>query len=347
MVRGKTVTTMAAAEQLNRELSGKSISYTASLVTQGRYRFYTLAMPSDVLADNCFVDRQAQNPKAGFQRLLDERRAKDIADYIDSGFGSIPGAIVLSAQREAELEYTRTTRTLRFSAHPRAFLVLDGQHRVYGFSMARAKLRVPVVIYNGLSTSDETKLFMDINTKQRPVPNELLLAIKHLAKAETTQEALFRDVFDRFADQPQSPLLGLMSASERRTGRISRVTFNAALRPIFESLGDSDASHVYEVLSAYIHAWLSGLRENGLEGQIVNPTVFRATMLLFPAVAARVSDRHGLDYSVEHFAEILQPVFQRTKKSEIKSPGGAPTALHDTFRRHLESGFSIGQGRII
>ncbi len=42
------------------------------------------------------------------------------------------------------------------------------------FSKARTKLRVPVVVYNGLTKQQESKLFIDINTKQRPVPNELL-----------------------------------------------------------------------------------------------------------------------------------------------------------------------------
>ena len=62
---------------------------------------------------------------------------------------------------------------------------------------------------------------MDINTKQRPVPNELLLAIKRLADTETTREALLRDIFDAFDKEPNSPLLGLMSSSERRAGKIS------------------------------------------------------------------------------------------------------------------------------
>ena len=34
---------------------------------------------------------------------------------------------------------------------PEAFLILDGQHRVYGFSLAKTSLRVPVVIYNNLT----------------------------------------------------------------------------------------------------------------------------------------------------------------------------------------------------
>jgi len=65
---------------------------------------------------------------------------------------------------------------------------------------------------------------MDINTKQRPVPNELLLDIKRLADTESGSEALYRDVFDLFDKDPNSPLFGLMSPTEKKKGKISRVT---------------------------------------------------------------------------------------------------------------------------
>ena len=184
------------------------VSYTAVLLSQGKHRFYTLAMPSEMLADTCIVDPRMVNPIDGFQRLLDKRRAQEIADYIDKGFGTIPGSIVLSAQPDAKLRYTRRTRTLRFRKTPRSFLIIDGQHRVYGFKLAKVPLRVPVVIYNGLSRADEARLFMDVNTKQRPVPPELILDIKRLAETETDVEALLRDIYDFFQLQPGQSVAG-------------------------------------------------------------------------------------------------------------------------------------------
>jgi len=336
MPRGTTARTLFEAEQLNMEIVGDIVSYTASLITQGKSRFFTLAMPSDVLAKTCTVDTHEADPIAGFQRRLDESRAQDIADYIDKGFGTIPGSIVLSAQPEAHLEYSRPKRTLRFRNTPRAFLILDGQHRVFGFQKAKAKLRVPVVIYNNLSKAEEARLFMDINTKQRPVPNELLLAIKRLAQTETNEEATLKDMFDLFDKESGSPLLGLMSAAERKKGKISRVTFNAAMKPIFDTFDGSSPKYVYEVLSAYVQAWLSGLRAQNLQDKITNPTLFRALMLLFPVVAEKVSDRYGDEFTADNFVEVLRPVF---------SPGNSPSVVFDQLRRQLESGFSLGRRR--
>ncbi|MBK8172734.1 MAG: DGQHR domain-containing protein [Sandaracinaceae bacterium] len=129
----------------------KTLTYSVSLVTQGNHKFYTLSMPSEVLAQCSTVDTREDDPIRGFQRRLDEKRADEIAEYIDEGLGTIPSSIVLSAQAGAELTYKRERRSITFRVTPSSFLILDGQHRVFGFSKAKKTLRVPVVIYNNLT----------------------------------------------------------------------------------------------------------------------------------------------------------------------------------------------------
>jgi hypothetical protein len=215
---------------------------------------------------------------------------------------------------------------------------------VYGFRLATSKLRVPVVIYNNLSRTDECRLFIDINTKQRPVPNELLLDIKRLADTETNEEALLKDVFDLFDKDPDSPLFGLMSPSERAPGKISRVTFNAAVKAIWPAISDSTPPSVYEALSTYLHACSGGLRRHNAVGNITNRTLFRALILLFPTVAERVSDRHDGRFTTAHFEEVLEPFFQRIKRNDVLKPGASHVALYENFLKALRSGFSINRG---
>jgi len=241
----------------------KNPRYSVSLVKQGNHRFYTLTMPSDILAKTCFVSTRYEDPKVGFQRLLDKDRAQQIADYIDKGFGTIPSSIVLSAQPDAELRVIGGGKTIEFKETPKAFLILDGQHRVYGFALAKTALRVPVVVYNQLSRKDESRLFIDINTKQRPVPNELLLDIKKLAEYESDVEHLLGTVFDLFNTDTKSPLLGLMSPAERTAGKISRVTFNTSLKKLIPIFGGSEAEEIYEALAAYLSAFINAANAIG------------------------------------------------------------------------------------
>lgn len=318
-------------------------SFTSVLISQGKHRLYTLAMPSDALAMTCTVDRTADNPESGFQRTLDEKRAQEIADYIDKGFGTIPGAIVLSAQKEADLKYNSKARTISFKNVPNAFFILDGQHRVFGFRKANTHLRVPVVIYNNLSRKDEVSLFMDINTKQRSVPNELILHIKRLAETENEFEKVYRPIFELFNSESDSPLFALLSPFEKKKGKISRTTFNGALKSISSTFDGTEPEYIYSVLKPYLHAWLSILRINGAEQNLTNSTLFKAIISFFPVVAERVSDRYDLEFSVENFDSVLKPVSQKLKKSVFQKPGSSHIELCDIFKNAFHSGFSIAK----
>jgi hypothetical protein len=190
------------------------------------------------------------------------------------------------------------------------------------------------------------RLFMDINTKQRAVPNELLLDIKKLAQNETNEEAVLREVYDLFNQETDSPLFRKMSPSEKTAGKVSRVTFIAAFKAVYESFGDSDAGRIYDVLRNYLHAWLSGLRESvGTRESVTSPTVFRAILLIFPVVAGRVADRFGQQYSVDNFSEAMKPLFSKLKKSDLNKQGESHIDLSEAFRKKLESGFSISGKR--
>jgi DGQHR domain-containing protein len=303
--------------------------YSVSLVTQGRHRFFTLTVPSDVLARTCFVTTRSEDPIQGFQRALDRRRAEEIAKYIDSGFGTIPSSIVLSAQPDANVQILGR-KTLEFTETPKAFLILDGQHRVYGFSMAKTELRVPVVIYNNLSRKDESRLFIDINTKQRPVPNALLLDIAKLADYQDEEEQILGEVFDLFYDRKDSALRGLLSRSEQTLGRISRVTFNTALNSILSVFEGREADEIYETLSPYYAVWLSGLSAIDASDALTKSVVFRAVTATFPAVVQRVIDRHGREFERENFAEILnEDFFKRIRARMRKNAGNSVRAIVD------------------
>lgn len=323
--------------------NARTICEKGFVVTQGKHRFYSLVLPSDLLAATCMVEPRIENPIDGFQRLLDERRAKSIARYIDAGFGTVPGAVVLSAQARAHLTFDKDKGALTFRKDRKAFLIIDGQHRIYGFRLAKSSVSVPVVIYNKLTRAQECRLFMDINTKQRPVPNELLLDIRRLSEVETETEALLHNVFDLFHTRKDSALAGLLSPAERKKGMISRVTFNAALRSIKSAFVGAPPEEVYAALNAYLRACRHGLGLHGIDDNIANPALFKALMLLFTNVAERVADRHGGKYTVGNFEEVVIPFFRRLKKSDLPRAGMSHTALYEHYSKALSAGFLLKQ----
>lgn len=319
----------------------KLTSGPALLIAQGKRQFYSMSLPSKLLAGSCAVESRAENPIDGFQRLLDKKRARNIAHYIDAGFGAVPSAIILSAQPRAHLHFDKKTGLLSFHNDPRAFLVIDGQHRVFGFSLAKKTVHAPVVIFNKLTRAEECQLFMDINTKQRRVPAELLLDIRSLSQEETAKDALLRQVFDAFHTREDSALRDFVSPSQRKKGAITRVTFNAALKSIDGAFEGSSCDDVYAVLNAYYAACYKGLRLLDAQENFVNPVLFKALTQLFADVAARVADRYNGKYTVKNFEEVVLPCLRRMRKSELPKPKETHLATYESLRKSMTAGFLL------
>ena len=298
-------------------------------------------MHTDVLASCCYVTSRDEDRDAGFQRVLDKKRAIDIANYIDAEAGTIPGSVILSAQPEANLKLIGGGKTVEFTISPKSFLVLDGQHRVYGFSLAETALRVPVVIYSGLTAMEEARLFIDINTKQRQVPNELLLDIKQLAEREDDREIMLREIFDLFSELPNSSLLGLMSSASRQKKKISRVTFNLAFKSTLSVFNTPNVKQVYQVTNAYLSAFIDVLDEIGVKESLPSPTIFRAIMETFPEVARIYAAQHGKTFTKARFAALLLPISEQTTIAKFDKNSKTAKDLSIMFAKSIKKDFSI------
>ncbi|WP_346206182.1 DGQHR domain-containing protein [Aeromonas salmonicida] len=313
-----------------------------SLVRQGEHRFYSFTMPSDILADTCFVINRDEDPAEGFQRILDVKRATEIANYIDSGLGTIPSSIVLSAQTECEFTYDSKNKSVSFNKIGKAFLIIDGQHRVYGFKLAKTALRIPVVVYEGLSKRDETRLFIDINSKQKGVPTELLLDIKKLAEYENDTEQYLREIFDTFSKENDSILYSRLSASRKEKGKITRSVFNTAIKPLVKIFGNKNPYEIYEIYNSYLIAFKEGiLSPHNLDEHAFNSTMFKAIAGFFPIITARVKDRFGAIYTVDNYYEFTQVVGHRIKPAKLESSTSAYKPIVDYLEESLKQEFTL------
>lgn len=267
-------------------------SYPALLLSQNKHRFYFSTIPVEDLFPNCFVARREEDPQQGFQRALSESRADDISKYLSAGDGSIPTNVVLSAQADANLDYNARSKTISFTRVPRAFLVLDGQHRLWGYAKCRVKHRVPVAIYEGLSRAEEAKLFIDINTNQRGVPAALLLDIKQLAEIETEKESLLRTFFDRLRGDSHSALNGKLSPAKSTPNRISRVAFNRSINAALNSdvVRSLETEDIYRLVRSYVNAFDA---EIGEKATLTKANYFEAIFEMFDEVVRATMASHN------------------------------------------------------
>lgn len=271
--------------------------FSASLVTQGQHKFYTLTLPVDVIASCCSTNPRSEDPISGFQRSLDERRALSIAEYVRKG-GVIPSSIILSAQANSGFEYSSKNKTIGFNVKESSFLIIDGQHRVYGFrklnemGFEEIKLRIPVVVFTELTPMQEAKIFIDVNTQQRPVPKELLLDIKKLAETESSDEALLDIIFTLFETQNDSCLKSKLSRFEKQRSKISKVTFYEAFKPLLKAFNISNPDNLYQIINSYLYASKDLLQNQNIDfnAVITKPTSFKILIGHSKAIIAIISD---------------------------------------------------------
>lgn len=303
---------------------------SVTLITQGRHKFYSATMPIDLIAECCSTNPRESDPVAGFQRTLDENRAKSIAKYILDG-GTIPSSIIISAQNESRLSYNARNKTISFEVLPSSFLILDGQHRVFGFRKLMnedLKYRVPVIIYSDLTPVDEARLFIDINTLQRAVPKELLLDIKKLAERENVDEALLDEIFTSFENDSNSYLRNKLSRFDKQKGKISKVTFYDSLRPILKEFNITDVDKLYRIMNAYFTAAHDVAGDSGVDMRdyITKATTFKILTSHARAIITIVSDNNPNDiekiseykrYLIRSLPSSLEEIFN--SKAYMKS----------------------------
>jgi hypothetical protein len=198
------------------------------------------------------------------------------------------------------------------------------------------------VIYAGLSRRDETRLFIDINSKQKGVPAELLLDIKQLAEYEKGEDELLREIYDSFLQDPSSSLYGKLSPASKVPGKISRSVFNSALKPLVKIFGGKTPAEIFDILNAYFTAFSAGILSVHDEEQLLfNPVFFRAVCSFMLIVAPKVKDRFGAIYVADNFYFFLQQVGENIKPGKLKGTGTAYKPIVSSLDDALKGSFQL------
>nr|AGS53379.1 hypothetical protein [uncultured bacterium contig00018] len=157
------------------------IEVPAARVKQGNLTLYTTSIKvSDLLSENFYnIERlDPNNQKAGYQRLLNETRAKRLAKYLisglDAGDSFIPTSIFMATDKE--LKFNPVNNTLEIDIEKSGpFSIVDGQHRVEGLRIAAVEdkrikdFEVPVNIAVSLNSLAQMAHFLIVNTTQKSI----------------------------------------------------------------------------------------------------------------------------------------------------------------------------------
>jgi len=170
-----------------KEIGGLRIRVPAIKTKMGGSTYYTFSICPEYLLKISYVSHRIKGKAYDvntYQRILTRSRLNSIKQYINDN-GKFPTNIVINLEKhsvqfyQAHQEGNKEEGILGWldlrPAYKSAWII-DGQHRLFAYSghEKAGKDRLSVLAFEGLLPSDQAKLFIDINSKQKSVKPGLL-----------------------------------------------------------------------------------------------------------------------------------------------------------------------------
>ena len=222
-----------------QKIEGLAKEVVATRGKMGGETFYAFLIRPDDLLKVAYVGHKASRDienLATYQRMLQPRRLKKIADYINEG-GKFPTNIVvnLKTNKKTSLKFDEKEKygeealgILHLPPNYASAWVIDGQHRLYGYAYARDsggfkedKTVLPVLAYENLPAEKEMNLFIDINSKQVKVSTGLLVELYsdlhwRSGDPEEAFQALLARMSSKLNNERTSPLSNRMVVTGKK-----------------------------------------------------------------------------------------------------------------------------------
>ena len=144
----------------------------------GRHFYAFVTTPSQLLKI-AFVNHRTLNDPRGmptYQRLISKKRMKEIQGFLEGG-GFFPTNIIVNFTTRPKFEIRMKDEsagihfgTLYFPDKYKSAWVIDGQHRLYGFSNLPDQQEtdnILVLAFQQMPTEEEANLFVTINHEQK------------------------------------------------------------------------------------------------------------------------------------------------------------------------------------
>lgn len=319
--------------------------------------FYSFVVTPRHLLKIAFVNHQALSHPDGtpaYQRMINSSRIKEISDFIEKG-GSFPTNILVNFTVTPRFDHIsnkeNTDPNIKFGwitlpSIYRSAWIIDGQHRLYGFSYLDNKhldQSLFVLAFAKLPPKKEAEMFITINNKQKSVPRSLLLGLLPDLKmgdddpntalsaiASTIQRELNLDpdspFFKRFAvpDMPtesgQNLTVAEIVKGLRVSGLIGKVVSNVlSPGPLTGLTDEATIDRALKVLNTYFE-WVKDAHqvrwEKGREAYICTNPGIRAHITVIATAVTYLSHKQSVDFAIlkaEEFAdrivETCEPVF--------------------------------------
>lgn len=196
---------------------GTSINVDAVRTQVGSKKLYTFLLDVSNFLKFAYVFRiETSNILASYQRLLKRSKIRKIQEYLQQGDGYFPNNVIVTTNEDVRLTNENTSKlvlhgTLKLPNKPAYLEVIDGQHRLYGYTKIsdKDKHHIVVTVIKNLNDEEKAKLFITINKNQTPVPAYLLWDLYSDVEKDSTRGKISRFVKAINNEQPFKNLIRL------------------------------------------------------------------------------------------------------------------------------------------
>lgn len=163
---------------------------------------YVAKIPGKWLLSRVTPSWRLKDPIDGFQRIVNEKRAIQIAKTVLDQERAFPNAIVLATDRR-----TLVTKNCGIELPNKIlFLVVDGQHRLWAQNYSDYDAPYTCMLHLGLDEQEMAKLFVEINDNQKRVPSSLRWDLVRLVREQDMTQVRAADLVYELNTNEASPL---------------------------------------------------------------------------------------------------------------------------------------------
>jgi len=143
-----------------------------------------------------------KDPQKGFQRIVNQPRAKQIARTVLDQQRTFPNAITLAT----DLKEFKPSGDGIILPQKAKFLVVDGQHRLWAQTFSEVDGQYACIIHMHKTEKEMAELFLEINDNQRRVPSSLRWDLVRLVRPTGDEAAVTAaELVFELATRPESP----------------------------------------------------------------------------------------------------------------------------------------------
>jgi len=335
----------------------------------GGETYYSFVTTPRNLLKIAFVNHQALNHPDGrpaYQRMVRSSRIKEIGKFIEEG-GYFPTNILVNFTEPVGWEFMSNKENsdpnikfgwIHLPNKYRSAWIIDGQHRLFGFSHLEGNLldqSLFVLAFEKMDTRKEADLFITINHKQKSVPKSLLVSLLSEIRMgdhdpKVALQALASAIVKSINADPTSPFFRRFTIPDvppeenqnltisevvnglTRSGLLGKIVNKQPVPGILHAGTDEKTIlRTKKVLNGYFNKLMEAHPKRWATGKqayvSVNPGI-RAHLMLIAEVAKYVELRRSIDLAqvsdddlIGHITELTAPIAEYIRQSsddEIK-----------------------------